>query len=127
MNTQLARSRTSKFVGGVAGGIADTYSWDPTLVRLGFVFLTLTHGIGLLLYLILWVALPQAGALTTTQPVGFGGEAGVSTGPLSGPNRLLGLLLLGLGALMIASMLHLSGPIIAVLLLGTGWYLLRRR
>jgi len=41
MNTQLRRSRTNKLVGGVAGGIAETYGWDPTLVRLGFVILTL--------------------------------------------------------------------------------------
>jgi len=127
MTTQLTRSRTNKFVGGVAGGIGDAYGWDPTLVRLGFVFLTLTHGIGLLVYVVMWVAIPLAGAVSTAQPAGFGAEAGTSTAPLSGRNPLLGWLLLGLGALMLTSMLNLSGPMIALLLVGAGWYLLRRR
>ncbi len=127
MTTHVTRSRTNKFVGGVAGGISDTYGWDPTLVRLGFVFLTLTHGIGLLLYVIMWVAIPLAGTVSTAQPAGFGTEAGTYPAPLSGRNPLLGWLLVGLGALMLLSMLNLSGPMIALLLVGAGWYLLRKR
>ena len=61
MTTQLTRSMTNKKVAGVAGGIADAFGWDVTLVRLGFVALTLLHGGGVLLYLVLLLIMPKVG------------------------------------------------------------------
>ena len=45
-------------LGGVCGGIAQTYNLDPTLVRILFVVATLLGFSGILLYLILWVVIP---------------------------------------------------------------------
>jgi len=45
-------------IGGVCGGIAETYDLDPTLVRVLFVVATLLGFSGVLLYLILWVVIP---------------------------------------------------------------------
>ena len=46
---RLYRSRDERMVAGVAGGIAEYFNIDPTLVRLAFVALTLVGGgIGLL-------------------------------------------------------------------------------
>ena len=44
MNTtkRLTRSSTDKYVGGVSGGLAEHVGIDPTLVRVGWVFATLS-------------------------------------------------------------------------------------
>lgn len=56
---RLTRSSQNNMVAGVAGGIAEYLNVDPTLVRLAFVLATLAGGPGLLLYIILWVVIPQ--------------------------------------------------------------------
>ena len=124
MNTQIRRSTTNKVFGGVAGGIAEAFNWDPTLVRLGFIFLTLAHGGGVLLYLILMFVLPRADALSTGVA---GAEGGMYMAPRTDGNRVLGYVLLGLGAVMLASIFHIHTPVMALALVGAGWYLLRRR
>ncbi|HMM26974.1 MAG: PspC domain-containing protein [Chloroflexota bacterium] len=62
MNTQkrLYRSTTDSHVAGVCGGIAEYLEVDPTLVRLAFVALTLMGGPGLIIYIILWLVVPEA-------------------------------------------------------------------
>ena len=127
MTTQLTRSMTNKKVAGVAGGIADAFGWDVTLVRLGFVALTLLHGGGLLLYLVLMLVMPQVGERALGQQAIAGVQQATSTLRSQDRNRTLGYVLLGAGALMFATMLHSSGPILAIALLGAGYYLLKQR
>ncbi len=56
----LYRSKTNRKLGGVCGGIGAYFNLDPTLVRVIFVFLALPGGLpGILLYLILWVIIPE--------------------------------------------------------------------
>jgi phage shock protein PspC (stress-responsive transcriptional regulator) len=43
---------------GVSTGLARKYQIPVTVVRLAFVLLTLFHGFGILLYLILWAIMP---------------------------------------------------------------------
>ncbi|HSP88610.1 MAG TPA: PspC domain-containing protein [Ignavibacteriaceae bacterium] len=60
MNTmQLKRSRNS-IIAGVCGGIAEKFNWDPSLVRVGYVLLSILSAAfpGVLVYIILWVILP---------------------------------------------------------------------
>lgn len=58
-NKRLTRSTTDTMIGGVCGGIAETYDLDPTLVRVLFVAAALLGVFpGVLLYLILWVVIP---------------------------------------------------------------------
>jgi phage shock protein C len=59
---RLTRSRTDRMVGGVCGGLAAWGGWDPTLVRLGFVFVSILSAAfpGLLVYLVMWVITPLA-------------------------------------------------------------------
>lgn len=59
---QLVRSESDRMIGGVCGGLADYLNIDPVLVRLAFVLLGLASGIGLPIYLILWVVMPSAGS-----------------------------------------------------------------
>lgn len=60
MEKRLQRSRRDRFLAGVCGGIAEYYAWDPTIVRVGWIVLTLLGGSGILLYLIMWVVMPKA-------------------------------------------------------------------
>jgi phage shock protein C len=60
MEKRLYRSRNDRSLAGVCGGIAEYFGWDPTLVRVAWVLLTLLGGSGILLYLIMWVVMPEA-------------------------------------------------------------------
>ncbi len=57
----LERSRKS-MIGGVCGGIAHWLGWDPTLVRLLYVLISIfSAGFpGILIYIILWILMPKA-------------------------------------------------------------------
>lgn len=57
----LTRSNNG-MIAGVASGLAKSLNVDPTLVRLGFVLLSIFVGGGLLLYVVLWVILPLEGS-----------------------------------------------------------------
>ncbi len=65
-HTKLRRSSTEKMILGVAGGLADYFSIDPVLARLGFVILTLAGGSGVLIYIVLAIIMPPADATATT-------------------------------------------------------------
>ncbi len=56
---RLMRSMSDRMIAGVAGGLAEYLSVDVTLVRLAFVILALAGGPGLLIYLILWLVMPE--------------------------------------------------------------------
>ena len=57
---RLYRARSGRKLAGVCAGIADYFGWDATLVRVGWIVLTLLGGSGILLYLILWLVMPEA-------------------------------------------------------------------
>lgn len=54
----LYRSSRDKMIGGVAGGIGESWNLDPTLIRILFILMVLIGGGGVLLYIILWIVLP---------------------------------------------------------------------
>ena len=58
---KLKKSTTNKKVAGVCGGIADYFDLDPTLVRVGYILLTLlsTGFPGILVYIILAFVMPD--------------------------------------------------------------------
>ena len=58
-NKKLYRSGKDKILGGVCGGVAEHYGWDPTLVRLAWAVVSLCYGAGILLYLIAWIIMPR--------------------------------------------------------------------
>lgn len=60
MNKRLTRSN-DRMIAGVCGGIAEYFDVDPTLVRLGYVLLSICSvGFpGILVYLILWLIMPE--------------------------------------------------------------------
>ena len=62
MEKRLMRNTEDQMFMGVAAGIADYFEIDPVIVRLIFVLLTMTQGIGLLLYIVLAFIMPTNGA-----------------------------------------------------------------
>jgi len=59
MNKKLYRSRKEKMIGGVAGGLAEYFEIDPTLVRIIFIVSLFLGGSGILAYIILWIIVPE--------------------------------------------------------------------
>ena len=57
----LYRSNRDVMIGGVCGGIAEWLDWDPTLVRVGYVLISILSAAfpGLLVYIILWAVMPR--------------------------------------------------------------------
>jgi phage shock protein C len=58
-NQKLYRTRDERMLAGVCGGLAQFFSIDPTIVRLIFVVLALMGGPGLLIYIIMWIVVPE--------------------------------------------------------------------
>ena len=58
-NKALTKSRSDRRIAGVAGGLAEYFGIDATLVRILFVLLALSGGPGLLLYIVLALVMPD--------------------------------------------------------------------
>ncbi len=63
-NRPFARSRHDRMIAGVLGGIANRLGWNPTVLRLVFVVVSILSAAfpGILVYLILWLLMPEEGA-----------------------------------------------------------------
>jgi phage shock protein C len=115
----LFRSRTDRVFGGVAGGIARSLHADPAIIRIIFAILIIFGGGGLLLYLILWIAIPEEPfqAFQEAIPPGEARPDGEQPGPdptyppsayiprrQSGP-LVVGLILIAIGGLFLVDRL----------------------
>lgn len=60
MRARLERSNSNRVIGGVCGGLAQYLALDAWIVRIFFVLLALGDGIGIFLYLLLWIIMPRA-------------------------------------------------------------------
>lgn len=54
----LFRSDSNKIIAGVCAGIAEYFDFDPIIVRISLVAITLLGGSGVLIYIILWIVMP---------------------------------------------------------------------
>lgn len=57
---RLYRDPLNRVIGGVCSGLGAYFNVDPVWFRLGFVLAVIFFGTGILLYIILWIILPQA-------------------------------------------------------------------
>ena len=57
----LYRSRKNRMIAGVCGGLAEWLGWDPTLVRVLYVLVSLLSAAfpGVLVYVLLWIIMPE--------------------------------------------------------------------
>ena len=57
---RLRKSRSDRWLGGVCGGLAGTYGIESWVWRLIFtVFTLITSGFGALVYLLMWIFVPE--------------------------------------------------------------------
>jgi len=56
---KLTRSTDDRKVAGVCGGLGEYLAVDPLIFRIIFLFLLLCGGSGLLLYIIMWIVMPE--------------------------------------------------------------------
>jgi phage shock protein C len=141
------RSRSDRILGGVCAGLARYFDTDPLLIRLIFVIITLAQGAGVLLYVLLWILMPEEGV---ESPAGGGqviksGIEGVKqdvarvveqvrTNAPSAHRKgaWLGVLLVGVGAYLLAVNMgafwwwdwKIAGPVVLMLV---GLFLVLRR
>lgn len=57
----LRRSSSNRMIAGVCGGLAEWMGWDPTIVRILYVLLSIFSVAfpGILVYLVLWFVMPK--------------------------------------------------------------------
>ena len=103
MNDRLYRSRSDRMLAGVAGGLADHFDLDPSLVRVLWAILAIVSGgIFLLIYVVMAIVVPDeplggpsggwspagSGGWSTSWPSSSGpgpGASGPGSGPIGGP------------------------------------------
>ena len=67
MNDRLFRSRDDRMLAGVAGGLAEMWDADPSLVRIVWALLVpFTGGIALLVYIVMAIVVPEEPYAYTT-------------------------------------------------------------
>jgi phage shock protein C len=57
---KLYRSETQRMVAGVCGGLAEYFNIDATVMRVLFLILAVFGGSGIVLYLVMWIVVPDA-------------------------------------------------------------------
>lgn len=59
----FTRSRSDRMLAGVVGGIARRFGWSSTLLRIIFVLVSIASAAfpGILVYLVLWLLMPEEG------------------------------------------------------------------
>jgi phage shock protein C len=93
---RLTRSRDDRVIAGVCGGLGEYLGVDAVLIRIAALILVFAGGAGIVLYLIGWIAMPEAdGAMEATEPIGP--EAAPTTRPPSSGAVVLGLVFVALG------------------------------
>ncbi|MFW5656021.1 MAG: PspC domain-containing protein [Bacteroidota bacterium] len=69
---RMYRDPDNRVIGGVCSGLGAYWAMDPTILRILFIVAFFGAGVGLLVYLVLWVVLPEA--RTTAQKLEMRGE-----------------------------------------------------
>ena len=80
MNRRLYRSRRDSVLGGVAGGVAEYLDVDPSIVRIIWAILALvTGGLFLVLYIVMWIVVPEGPSAATVARAATATEAPAGT------------------------------------------------
>lgn len=102
MKKRLTRSVRDKVFSGVAGGIAEYIEVDPVIVRISFVILTLLHGVGLIVYIVCMVIMPQEILLPDEMQEKYKGmETAGNEKKKGNREKYFGALLMGIGVIFL--------------------------
>ena len=72
---RLERDSNNKMIAGVAAGVANYFDLDPTIVRVLWAASFLFGGVGAIVYVIMWIVVPESGATPTSDAPPAGGAA----------------------------------------------------
>ncbi len=70
---RLYRDPDNRVIGGVCGGLGAFLNFDPVIIRVLLCILFFVFGVGLFIYLILWIVVPEA--RTTAQKLEMRGDS----------------------------------------------------
>ncbi len=135
---RLTRSSTDSIVAGVCGGLAEYLEIDPVFVRLAFLVLVFASGIGIPIYIILWIVMPDGDSEAAADSdiiqknINDFGETVQSGARSLGKPGTIGVILVLLGAYFLLSEIGVfnwvSGALFwPLVIIGAGIYLLVRR
>ena len=93
-SSPLFRSVTNRRIAGVAGGLGQHFGVDPVWFRIAFVVLAIGGGSGILIYLVMWLIVPE----------GIGGNPAsqAARGALTG-SAVVGLVFIIVGTIALAN------------------------
>ena len=133
MERRLYKSRTNRQIAGVCGGIGEYFNIDPVIIRLLAVVFTLAGGAGLIAYIIGAIIIPEPDSTVATEardPEDESPEKEVPLRSKGSGNRVLGLILIALGALIGVRTLTPWIPgewIVIAIFVGLGLYFLGKK
>lgn len=115
-HVRLYRSVQDRMVGGVCGGLGIFLNIDPLFIRLLFVLLLFGSDFGFILYLLLWILVPEEGKAYGFKDESFGDKVKsmgddiqvAVTQPHPQAGLILGAGLIVVGGLMILERLNLT-------------------
>lgn len=135
--SRLTRSETDQMIAGVCGGIAAYLNVDSVFIRLAFVLLALASGIGLPIYIILWIVMPQetnaaaSDAVVMQENIKDLQETVSTNANKIGKSATIGLIFILIGGYFLLTELGIlswvSGALWPILIIGAGLFLLWRR
>ena len=67
---RLYRSKNDVFFGGVASGLAEFFNTESYIIRILFVLAAIFGGWGIIVYIILWIFVPEKDGFTDYENVG---------------------------------------------------------
>jgi len=63
---RLYRSETDRMIAGLCGGLGEYFLIDPVIVRLIAVLLAFASGVGVIVYILLWIIVPTKSRIGAT-------------------------------------------------------------
>jgi phage shock protein PspC (stress-responsive transcriptional regulator) len=110
-NVKLYRSTTDRMIGGVCGGLGVYLNIDPVFIRLLFILLLFGSDFGFILYLLLWILIPEEGKSYGFRDESFGDKV-KSMGDdiqvaVTQPHPQAGLIL-GIGLIVVGGLLFVE-------------------
>lgn len=69
---RLYRDKENSYIGGVSSGLGYYFNIDPLWIRIAWVVLFFGAGTGILIYILLWILMPEAG--TTSEKLAMSGK-----------------------------------------------------
>ncbi len=119
---QLSRSRRDQILGGVCGGLSESFDVDANLIRLIFIVLAVIGGAGVWIYLLLWLFLPLEGEpREVTQSIRSGADEIVNRVRQLGRDARSSSSRRGRAPVLLGAALILLGAVLLLKNLGVWW------